>query len=65
MAAAEEREILQQELEVHQRELRTAFEELKEVARSYTDPRDPIREHPVRWLGIAAAIGLWLGWRRR
>ena len=41
----------------------SSFAELKEVARSYTDPRDPIRENPVRWLTIAAVVGLWLGWR--
>lgn len=63
MAAIEEREIVRQELEEHQRELRTAFAEIREVARAYTDPRDPIREHPVRWLLIGAGVGLWLGWR--
>ncbi len=63
MAATEEREVIRQSLEEHQREFREAFEELKQAARSYADPRDPIRERPVRWLGIAAAVGLWLGWR--
>ena len=60
----EEREVIQHSLEEHQREFRVAFQELKQVARSYTDPRDPIREHPVRWLTIGAAVGLWMGWRR-
>lgn len=64
MAATEEREVLRQSLEEHQREFREAYEELKLAARAVTDVRDPIREHPVRWLGIAVAVGLWLGWRR-
>lgn len=63
MGATEEKEVIRQSLEEHQREFREAFAELKQVARAYTDPRDPIRERPVRWLGIAAALGLWLGWR--
>ena len=64
MAASEEREVIRQSLEEHQRELREAFEELKLAARSFADVRDPIRERPLRWMGIAAAVGLWLGWRR-
>ena len=64
MAATEEREVLRQSLEEHQREFREAFQELKLAARSMADVRDPIREHPVRWLGVAAAVGLWLGSRR-
>jgi ElaB/YqjD/DUF883 family membrane-anchored ribosome-binding protein len=63
MAAAEEREVLRQSLEERQREFREAFHELTKVARSYADPRDPIREHPFRWLALGVAAGLWLGWR--
>jgi len=64
MAATEEREVIRQSLQEHQREFREAFEELKLAARSYADVRDPIREHPARSIGIAVVIGLWLGWRR-
>ena len=64
MAATEDREVIRQSLEEHQREFREAFQELKQVARSYTDPRDPIREHPLKWMTAAAVFGLWLGWRR-
>jgi ElaB/YqjD/DUF883 family membrane-anchored ribosome-binding protein len=64
MAATEEREVLRQSLEEHQREFREAFEELKLAARSAADPRDPIREHPVRWMAVALGIGVWLGSRR-
>jgi ElaB/YqjD/DUF883 family membrane-anchored ribosome-binding protein len=63
MAASEEREVLQQSLQEHQREFREAFQELKQSARAAADPRDPIREHPVRWMLIGAAVGLWFGWR--
>jgi hypothetical protein len=65
MAVAEEREVLKQSLEEHQREFREAFEELKQTARAYADPRDPIRERPARWLVIGLALGVWLGWRGR
>ena len=64
MAVTEEREHLRESLHEHQREFREAFEELKVAARAYADPRDPIREHPARWMGIAVLVGLWLGWRR-
>jgi ElaB/YqjD/DUF883 family membrane-anchored ribosome-binding protein len=64
MAPTEEREVIRQSLEEHQREFREAFEELKTVARSYADLRDPIRERPARWIAIAVVAGLWLGWRR-
>ena len=64
MAVTEEREVIRQSLEEHQREFREAFEELKLAARSAADPRDPIREHPVRWLVAGALAGLWLGSRR-
>jgi ElaB/YqjD/DUF883 family membrane-anchored ribosome-binding protein len=60
----EEREVIKHSLEEHQREFREAVEELKQVARTYTDPRDPIREHPTRWLTVAVGVGLWFGWRR-
>ena len=63
MSAAEEREVIRQSLEEHQRELRDAVEELKLAAKSYADPRDPIREQPGKWLVIGVAAGLWLGWR--
>ncbi len=64
MAATEEREVIRQSLEEHQREFREAFQELKLAARSAADPRDPIREHPVRWLVVGALVGVWLGSRR-
>ena len=63
MAANETREVLRQSLGEHQREFREAFRELKQAARSYADPRDPIREHPVRWMGVALLLGVWLGRR--
>jgi hypothetical protein len=63
MSATEDREVIRQSLHEHQRELREAVEELKLAARSYADPRDPIREHPAKWLTAALAVGLWLGWR--
>lgn len=65
MAVTEDREVLRQSLQEHQREFREAFQELKLAARSYADPRDPIREHPVRWILVAVAVGVWLGWRSR
>ena len=64
MAAPEEREVIRQSLEERQREFREAFQELKQAAKSAADPRDPIREHPVRWLAIGALAGLWLVSRR-
>lgn len=64
MAATEERDVLRHSLEEHQREFRDAFQELKLAARSAADPRDPIREHPLRWLVAGAVAGLWLGSRR-
>ena len=64
MAASEDREVIRQSLEEHQREFREAFQELKLAARSAADPRDPIRENPLRWMVVALAVGLWLGWRR-
>jgi hypothetical protein len=63
MGAPEERAALQQSLEEHRRELQTAVEQLKEAARSWTDPREPIRERPVPWLLGGLALGIWLGWR--
>ena len=64
MVASEEREVIRQSLHEHQREFREAVEELKLVALSHADPRDPIREQPARWIAIAVVVGLWLGWRR-
>ena len=63
MSTPEERTVIEHSLEAHQRELRVAFEELKQAARTVANPRHPIREHPARWLTIGVAVGLWLGWR--
>jgi len=64
MAVTEEREVLRQSLEEHQRELREAVTELRLPATADADVRDPIRERPFRWLAVAVAVGLFLGWRR-
>ena len=48
----------------HRREFRLAFEDLKRATRQLADPRDPIREHPTRWLVGGLVAGLFLGWRR-
>ena len=63
MGAVEERELIHQALEDHRLEFRAAVQQLKDVTKVATDPREPIREHPVEWLAGAALFGLWLGWR--
>jgi len=63
MSEPESRAAIEQSLEVHQRELRVAFAELKNAAVTAASPRHPIREHPERWLLIGLGLGLWLGWR--
>jgi hypothetical protein len=55
---------IRQDMDVHRRELREAFDELRAAAKSWADPGDPIRDHPAAWLLGGAAFGLWLGWRR-
>jgi hypothetical protein len=65
MARPEEREVLRQNLEGHKRELRLAVHELREAALGWPDPREHIREQPVRWLLGGLVLGLWLGWSRR
>jgi ElaB/YqjD/DUF883 family membrane-anchored ribosome-binding protein len=64
MAVTEERQVIRQSLEEHQRELRDAVTELRLAASAYTDVRDPIRERPFRWLAVGLAVGLFFGWRR-
>lgn len=65
MARPEEREVLQQNLEGHKRELRLAVHELREAALVWPDPRERIRERPVGWLLGGLVIGFWLGWGSR
>ncbi len=55
---------MREALTEHRREFRLAFEELKQATRELADPRDPIREHPTRWLVGALVAGFLLGWRR-
>jgi hypothetical protein len=55
---------IRQDMDVHRRELREAFDELRAAARSWADPGDPVRTHPAAWLLGAMAIGMWFGWRR-
>jgi len=64
MAVTEERQVLRQSLEEHQRDLREAVTELRLAATAYADVRDPIRERPFRWLAVGFGVGLFLGWRR-
>ena len=47
----------------HRREFGLAFEDLKQATRQLADPRDPIREHPTRWLVGGLVVGFLLGWR--
>ena len=63
MAVTEERAMACEALAEHRREFRLAFEDLKQAARGLADPRDPIREHPARWLVGGLVAGLLLGWR--
>ena len=44
MAVTEERQVLRESLEEHQRDLREAVNELRLAATAYADVRDPIRE---------------------
>ena len=59
----EEHTVAREALAEHRREFRVAFEELKQATRELTDPRDPIREHPTRWLVGGLVAGFFLGWR--
>ena len=61
MASPQEREVLRQSLEQHKQELRLAVVDLGVAARSWTDPAESIRQHPVPWLVGAFLVGLWLG----
>jgi hypothetical protein len=63
MAMTEERAVVREALAEHQREFRLAFDDLKQATRELADPRDPIREHPVRWLVGGLVAGFFLGWR--
>ena len=65
MARPEEREVLRQNLEGHKRELRLAVHEFRKAALVWPDPRERIRERPVRWLLGGLVIGFWLGRRSR
>jgi hypothetical protein len=65
MARPEEREVLRQNLEGHKRELRLAVHELREAALVWPDPRERIRERPMRWLLGGLVIGFLLGRRSR
>jgi MYXO-CTERM domain-containing protein len=64
MTVTEERAVVRDALVEHRREFRLAFDELKQATRELADPRDPIREHPTRWLVGALVAGFLLGWRR-
>jgi len=64
MAVTEERAVVHEALVEHRRELRLAFEDLKQATREFADPRDPIREHPSRWIVGGLVAGFLLGWRR-
>ena len=61
MARPEDREALRQSLEQHKHELRLAVQDLTVAARSWSDPSQSVRLHPVAWLAGAFAVGLWLG----
>lgn len=63
MARPEEREVVRQHMEEQKRELRLAVDDFREAARSWTDPRDLIRERPGTWMVGGLLLGLWLGWR--
>jgi hypothetical protein len=63
MAATEERAVMRETLVEHRREFRLAFEDLKQATRELADPRDPIREHPTRWLVGGLIAGFFLGWQ--
>jgi hypothetical protein len=60
----EERAVVREALAEHRREFRLAFEDLKHATRDLADPRDPIREHPTRWVVCGLVAGFLLGWRR-
>jgi hypothetical protein len=60
----EERALASEALGEHRREFRLAFEDLKQATRELGSPREPIREHPTRWLVGGLVAGFLLGLRR-
>lgn len=63
MATPDQIEQLHGTLEEHERELRLAVQELTTAARSWADPREPIRDRPFTWLASGLVLGCVLGWR--
>jgi hypothetical protein len=64
-AGAEDRmAALQERVEAHEQELRSAVDELESAARRAVDVRHWIRSRPVALTLSAFAVGIWLGGRR-
>jgi hypothetical protein len=62
---AEERRVLQPEVERRDEELREAVEELRTAVRRRIDPKLLIADYPLWALGGAFFVGLWLGFSRK
>jgi len=60
---AEQREVLLQEIERDQEEVRVAVHELTGAAKSTLNVSEHIRQFPLTWAIGAFLVGVWLGSR--
>jgi hypothetical protein len=58
-----ERDVLEAQVERDERDLRRAFDDLKEVWSRPLRTLERIASHPTPWLFSAILIGVWLGSR--
>lgn len=59
-----EREVLREQLVRDERELRRAFEDLKDAVNRPFRAIEHVTQHHATWIFSAVLLGLWLGSRR-
>ena len=64
MTSEERMEVLREQVEEQEAQLRESVVELEHVAKQAVDVRHWIRTRPYLWMAGALVMGAWLGGRR-